>query len=161
MYIYSGLSDEKWDVSASGLPELHAQPCGCKLNSLVSAIALLCPTPCACINTIERFAAALGVSPSWLAYGEGSEDAVQAEPTAMSVGQRLEAARKARAMTRQALGIASGLTGQTVANIEYKGMRPRVDTVEMLAKVLGVSASWLAFGDGCAASVRNEIVPKP
>lgn len=98
------------------------------------------------ISTIERFAAALGVSPSWLAYGEGLEDSVQAEPTAAGVGQRLEAARKARGMSRQALGLASGLTGQTVANIEVKGMIPRVDTVEMLAKVLGVTAGWLGFG---------------
>jgi len=97
------------------------------------------------INTIERFAAALGVSPSWLAYGEGPENAVQAESTAWGIGQRLEEVRKARGKTRQALGLASGLTGQTIANIEVKGMSPRVDTVEMLAKVLGVMASWLAF----------------
>lgn len=101
------------------------------------------------INTVERFAAALGVSPSWLAYGEGPEDAVQVESTAGSIDQRLEAARKARGMTRQALGIASGLTGQTVANIEVKRMSPRVDTVEMLAKVLGVTAGWLGFGAEC------------
>ncbi len=102
------------------------------------------------INTIERFAIALGVSPSWLAYGEGPEDRIQAEPTTSGVGQRLEASRKACGMTRQALGLAAGLTGQTVANIEVKGMIPRVDTVEMLAKVLGVTSSWLAFG--CAAA---------
>lgn len=114
------------------------------------------------INTIERFAAALGVSPNWLAYGDGPEDAVQAEPTAAGVGQRLEAARKARGMTRQALGLASGLTGQTVANIEVKGMIPRVDTVEMLAKALGVSAGWLAFNanreeqDECSPLLPQE-----
>lgn len=43
------------------------------------------------------------------------------------------------------MGPAAGLTGQTVANIEVHGMLPRVDTAEMLAKVLGMSASWLAF----------------
>lgn len=100
------------------------------------------------INTIERFAAALGVSPSWLAYGDGPEDAVQAESTVAGIGQRLETARKERGLSRQALGVASGLTGQTVANIEVHGMMPRVDTVEMLATVLGVLPSWLAFGAG-------------
>lgn len=107
------------------------------------------------INTIERFAAALGVSPNWLAYGEGPEDAVLAESTVGDIGQRLEAARKVQGLTRQALGLASGLTGQTVANIEVKGMMPRVDTVEMLAKVLEVSASWLAFGREGAALGRS------
>lgn len=98
------------------------------------------------IDTIESFAAVLGVSPSWLAYGAGPEDAVQLASTVGGIGQRLEAARKACGMSRQALGNASGLTGQTVANIEVHGMVPRVDTVEMLAKVLGVTPSWLAFG---------------
>ncbi len=35
--------------------------------------------------------------------------------------------------------------GQAVANIEVKGMIPRVDTLEMLAKVLEVTVNWLAF----------------
>lgn len=108
------------------------------------------------LSTIERFAAALDVSPSWLAYGEGAEDAVHPESEVGGIGQRLEAARKARGMTRQTLGIAAGLTGQTVANIEVKGMSPRVDTAEMLARVLKVSPSWLAFGRTLAASVQNE-----
>ena len=88
------------------------------------------------ISTIERFAAALGVSPGWLAYGEGPEPAVQAESTAGGIGLRLETTRKARGLSRQALGNAAGLTGQTVANIEVHGMIPRVDTVELLARAL-------------------------
>lgn len=102
------------------------------------------------IDTIERFASALGVSPSWLAYGDGPEDALEGEPSATAIGQRLESARKQQGLSRQALGNAAGLTGQTVANIEVHGMIPRVDTVEMLAKVLGRSPSWLAFGLGTA-----------
>ena len=100
------------------------------------------------LDTIERFASALGVSPSWLAYGDGPEDALQAEPSAAAIGQRLEAARKQQGLSRQVLGIAAGLTGQTIANIEVHGMIPRVDTAEMLAKALGMSPSWLAFGVG-------------
>ncbi len=109
------------------------------------------------INTIERFAVALGVSPSWLAYGEGPEDALQAKSTVTGIGQRLETARKAHGLSRQALGNASGLTGQSVANIEIQGMIPRVDTVEMLAKALGVSASWLAFAQDETALAKNEV----
>jgi transcriptional regulator with XRE-family HTH domain len=108
------------------------------------------------INTVERFASELGVSPSWLAYGEGREDAAQAKSTVGEIGKRLESARKARGLSRQALGNSSELTGQTVANIEVHGMIPRVDTVEMLAKALGVSPSWLAFGSAAVISPLVE-----
>lgn len=97
------------------------------------------------INTIERFAMVLGVSPSWLAFGEGEEDDVQLESAIAGIGPRLEFSRKRLGLSRQALGNAAGLTGQTVANIEVRGMLPRVDTVEMLASALDVSPSWLAF----------------
>lgn len=99
------------------------------------------------IDTLERFATALGVSPSWLAYGEGEEPAVPAASFVATVGERLAAARQQRGLTRKALGIAAQLTGQTVANIETGRMIPQVHTVEMLAGALGVSPSWLAFGD--------------
>lgn len=116
------------------------------------------------IDTIERFAFALGVSPSWLAYGEGPEDAVQADAVGTGLGQRLTTARKGRGLSRQALGLIAGLTGQTVANIEVHGMNPRVDTVEILAKALKVKASWLAFGF-VAASMQKlpgaGHLPKP
>ena len=97
------------------------------------------------IDTIEKFALSLGVSPAWLAYGEGPADDVPTNTHADTIGQRLESARKERGLSRQALGHLSGLTGQTVANIEVKGMVPRVDTAEMLARVLGVTAAWLAY----------------
>ena len=112
------------------------------------------------INTVEQYAKALGVSPSWLAYGEGPEDARLAEPTAYGLGQRLVEARKAKGLSRQALGNAAGLTGQTVANIEVHGMMPRVDTVEMLARVLGVTAGWLGFGIEIRPSAALDI-PEP
>lgn len=112
------------------------------------------------INTVEQYAKALGVSPSWLAYGEGPEDALLVEPTACGLGQRLVEARKAKGLSRQALGTAAGLTGQTVANIEVHGMMPRVDTVEMLARVLGVTAGWLGFGIEIRPSAALDI-PEP
>lgn len=108
------------------------------------------------ISTVEDYVMAFGVSPSWLAYGEGPEDAVQAESTASALGQRLAEARKTRGLSRQALGNAAGLTGQTVANIEVHGMMPRVDTVEMQARVLGVTAGWLAFGITAALELHEN-----
>ncbi len=110
------------------------------------------------INTIERFAAALDVSPSWLAYGEGPQFAVQTRSAAGGIGHRLEARRKAQGLSRQALGLSAGLSGQTVANIEVHGMIPRVDTVEMLANALGVSASWLAFDEEYVGEASQALI---
>lgn len=98
------------------------------------------------IDTIEKFAVALGVSASWLAYGDGAEDDEPKKWSAAGIGERLESVRKQRGLSRQALGRAAGITGQSVANIAARGMMPRVDNVEMLARALEVSASWLAFG---------------
>jgi transcriptional regulator with XRE-family HTH domain len=112
------------------------------------------------IDTLERFARALGVSPSWLAYGEGEEDAASELSFVASTGERLAAARQQSGLTRKDLGLAAQLTGQTVANIETGRMIPRVDTVEMLAGALGVSPSWLAFGDRAAATMTMEMCDK-
>lgn len=106
------------------------------------------------IDTLERFATALGVSPSWLAYGEGSADDVPVSSAFVAVGSRLAETRQRVGLTRKALGIAAQLTGQTVANIETGRMVPRVDTVEMLARALGVSPSWLAFGGSAACPAQ-------
>lgn len=109
------------------------------------------------IDTVERFAIALGVSAPWLAYGDGPEDTIPSQPAAATIGQRLVAVRKQRGLSRQSLGDAAGLTGQTVANIEVRGMIPRVDTVEMLANVLGVEAGWLGFGAGSQAAAQANV----
>lgn len=109
------------------------------------------------INTIERFAATLGVSPSWLAFGEGDEAVSMSASTALAVGERLSAARQACGLTRQALGVSAQIAGQAVANIELKGALPRVDTLELLAKALGVSPGWLAFGCGSPSAVGDVI----
>ena len=100
----------------------------------------------------------LGVSPAWLAFGEGDEAASSSASAAQAVGQRLAAARQGCGLTRQALGIAAQIAGQAVANIEVKGALPRVDTLELLAKALGVSPGWLAFGEcGAPSSIGGDI----
>ena len=66
------------------------------------------------------------------------------------VGHRIAELRQAQGMTRKALGAASQLAGQAIANIEQKGMLPRVDALERIAKALGVPPGWLAFGTGLA-----------
>ena len=110
------------------------------------------------IDTLERLAVSLGVSPGWLTYGEGEEGQQPSESGADEIADRLRDARLRTGMSRAALGRAAALTGQTIANIEEGGMVPKIDTVELLAKALNVSPSWLAFGLSEAASTRNEFV---
>lgn len=115
------------------------------------------------IDTIERLANTLAVSSAWLAFGEGDASA-NATATTAEVGQRLAAIRQERGLNRRTLAVAAQLAGQAVANIEDKGTIPRVDTLELLAKALGMSPGWLAFGMGshpCTfgadASQRNRL----
>jgi len=98
------------------------------------------------IDTVERLATVLGVSPGWLAYGMGSEEATADWQPSASVGDRLREARLSRGLSRAPLGSVAQTTGQTVANIEAHGMVPRVDTVELLAKALNQRArSWITL----------------
>lgn len=113
------------------------------------------------IDTVERLAMSLGLSAAWLTYGEGEELLRHKKPTAPDIAERLRSMRCQLGLSRAALGRAAKLTGQTIANIETGGMIPKVDTVELLAKALSVSPSWLAFGLDTHATVtkRDELVP--
>lgn len=115
------------------------------------------------IDTVERLAMTLGVSPAWLTYGEGQADLPHQTLAAPEIDQRLQSLRMQKGLSRAALGRAAHVSGQTIANIETAGMLPKIDTAELLAAALGVSPGWLAFGDGVAmaASARNEVVTLP
>ena len=97
------------------------------------------------VETAEKLARALGVLPGFLAYGLES-----AEGGAGYVGlaERLRAARMARGLAKQPLDELADVAKGTVANTEAGRSQPRVDTAEKLAKILGVSPAWLAFGEG-------------
>lgn len=99
------------------------------------------------VETVARLASALGVSAGWLAYGLGQQH-VSGEPvTTDGMGARLASVRTARGETKAALARAVGLSPSTVADIE-NGAQTGVDVLESLAKALGVSPAWLAFGEG-------------
>lgn len=123
------------------------------------------------IDTLERIAAALGVSPCWLAYGtEGTEpfsfrkpvpqgpDAEMAGPdtvfhrTHKLVGERCRTLREARGFSLRQLAAAAGISVQTVANTESGKTVPKVDNVERLAVALQCAPCWLAFGIGSSGS---------
>ena len=123
------------------------------------------------LDTIERLAAALGVSPGWLSYGyEGSEPFREryprpifepADPTpddkhrvfrALHEGfpVRLQQARERSGLSMRTLSTAAGVSVQAWSNAEAGKVVPRVDTAERMAVALGVAPSWLGFGEGLA-----------
>jgi len=98
------------------------------------------------VGTIAKLAAALGVSAPWLAYGLG-----EATPARVAscdgMGQRLQAVRTERGLTKAALARMVELKAPSLSQIENGG-QSGVDTVERIAKALGVSPGWLAYGVG-------------
>lgn len=100
-------------------------------------------------STIERLAAVLGVSPGWLAFGLDDGDV-----PGPGIGQRWKAIAARTKDTRDTRGLSLSEVGRradssaaAVRALEA-GSDPTLDTVEALAKALGVSPSWLAFGMG-------------
>lgn len=104
------------------------------------------------IDTAERIARALGVSPCYLAYGvEGAALAPLAEGEALrsqGCGARLRALREHAGLTRLTLGSASSTSDTTVRNAEEGPGFPSVATAEALAVALGCSPCWLAYAEG-------------
>lgn len=121
------------------------------------------------IDTVERIAAALGVPPGWLAYGdEGTEpfrqrrprspvpmdppvpEPAQREPAGLykGVGERCKQARTARGLSLRAVAKAAGISAQSLLLTEAGETVPLVSTCEALAGALLVSPVWLAYGYG-------------
>jgi hypothetical protein len=84
------------------------------------------------VDIVERLARALGVPAGWLAFGAE----LPFSPTELlgceGMGARLASWRAARALVY----------------VENGQVMPTLDTAERLARSLGVSPSWLAFGEG-------------
>lgn len=66
-------------------------------------------------------------------------------PPQDSVAFRLQKAMEQTGHNSNTLGAASGVTPQTIRNI-LSGLDARTSTLGKLAKPLGVSAGWLAYG---------------
>lgn len=107
------------------------------------------------LDTVEKIANALGVSPGLLAYGTPGECPRSATLNADGVGARLQAARLARGMNLRDLGRESGTSHTTVRLTETGVTVPNIANTEAIAQALGVSPAWLAFG------VEPQILPVP
>lgn len=132
------------------------------------------------VSVVERMAYALGVSPTWLAFGHDGEQAfsqrirrsllrVQRDPrpgtpqpcpeSYRGLPQRLQESRERLGLSLRALALAAGLSGPGVAKIEHGESVPTLDNVEALAKALGVSPGWLAFGVGRGPDGKRHRAP--
>ena len=99
------------------------------------------------VGTLARLASALGVSAGWLGFGLGEQHTDRPAATTDSMGARLASVRIERGLTKAALARLADLSPSSFAKIENGG-QTGVDVLEALAKPLGVSPAWLAFGEG-------------
>lgn len=102
-----------------------------------------------------HYASAYGVDPRWLATGEGSmvssatsgsEPSLLAPTIGNSFGSRLKQARKFAGLSQTQLAKATGIPQSTISTAEIHASGSS-DTATY-AKVCGVSANWLATGEG-------------
>lgn len=121
------------------------------------------------LSTLERLAVALGISPTWLAYGDEGTlrfrhrrlrspvpyDPPEPDPAVRPhrdewrlVAERLKRTRRSLGLTLRDIGTAAGISAQGVLLIEKGESNPVISTIEQLAVALDVSPGWLAFGEG-------------
>lgn len=103
------------------------------------------------IDTVEKIARALNVSPCFLAYGVAGElPSLLADRAlrASKCGARLQQLREHLDLSKLALAAAASLDGSSILPIESGRISPSVATVEALAAALSCSPCWLAFGEG-------------
>lgn len=100
------------------------------------------------VDTVEKIAHALGLSPGFLAYGLPGDCPRGEGLHADGVGARLRAARLDRGLNMRDLGRQSQTSHTTVRLTESGETVPSIATAEVLAQALGVSPGWLAYGIG-------------
>ena len=100
------------------------------------------------LDTVERIAYVLGLSPAFLAYGIEQECLPVEQLRAADIGSRLRLARVACGLSVLGLAQLADASHTAVGNIERGGTMPSIATVEALAKALNVSPGWLGYGIG-------------
>lgn len=107
------------------------------------------------VDTVEKLASALKLSPCMLAYG--IEQPCEAGDGSLSAGlpARLAQLRQERGLSSRALGRLSGTSDNFVHMTETGATVPSIAKVEALAQALKVSVCWLAYGVG-----ERELPPR-
>lgn len=100
------------------------------------------------VDTVEKLASALDISPAWLAFGLDFPVKNGPVSTRTSLAARLREARTAHRLSLREVGRRAGSSGSQVQQTEQGRTIPTLSTVEQLARALGISPAWLAFGLG-------------
>lgn len=100
------------------------------------------------LDTVEKLAHRLNVSPCLLAYGVELPCEPSDNPLSEGLPERLLLLRQERRLSRRQLGRMSGTSDNFVQMTETGTTVPNIAKVEQLAKALQVSVCWLAFGLG-------------
>lgn len=77
-----------------------------------------------------------------------------------SPARRLRETRERRGLTQAKLAALMGVTRPLIAQWETSFRHPSIETLQRLAKVLGVSYEWLAFGNEALKSTQNRPDPE-
>lgn len=100
------------------------------------------------LDTVERLASVLKVSPCWLAFGVELATEAAENRGAVKLPERLLHLRQERGLSRRELGRMAGTSDNFVQMTETGTTVPNIAKIEQLAKALQVSVCWLAFGIG-------------
>lgn len=107
------------------------------------------------IDTVAALAQVLSVRADWLGFGEGQPSPLPELDHSSSLANRLRDTRIAQGLSYRAVAQAAGVSDMTVRATERGQTMPTVDTAERMAKALGVSPGWLAFGARSASIVQT------
>lgn len=61
-------------------------------------------------------------------------------------GERIKAARVSRSLSQRQLGEMIGRSQSTIDNWEHENNEPSIMYLQLISRVTGMSAGWLAFG---------------
>lgn len=82
--------------------------------------------------------------------GEVTTRAPADAPYASGLSRRFKLAREHAGLSQRALAAKSRCTNSTIIQVEAGNRMPQIDTIEVFARALAVSAGWLAYGQGDA-----------
>lgn len=113
------------------------------------------------VATVADLASVLTVSSSWLAFGETRPRVHRASFGITTLGARLRARREEMGLSYRAVARAAGVSDMTVRATEHGQTSPTIDTAERLAKALGLSPGWMAFGAEPVIEAQKVSSPVP
>lgn len=88
--------------------------------------------------------------------GEMTTRAPADAPHASGLSRRFKMARERAGLSQRTLAAKSKCTNSTIIEVEAGNRMPQIDTIEVLARALGVTAAWLAYGQGDAPDWNHE-----